>query len=161
MIDSFLQWLQSTPPSVAIAESTWLFPTIESVHVLALTMVVGSIAMIDLRLIGASQRDRSVIELTDEILPWTWCSFVVAVCTGALLFSSNAVKYFGILPFRIKMITILLAGINMLFFHFVTYRSAPLWHLQTKVPTSARVAGGVSLALWISVVSLGRWIGFV
>ncbi|MDB6084480.1 MAG: hypothetical protein JWN43_2361, partial [Gammaproteobacteria bacterium] len=123
--------------------------------------VVGSIAMIDLRLVGASQTDRSVIDLTGEVLPWTWTSFAVAVCSGALLFSSNAVKYFGILPFRLKMMAILLAGINMLYFHFVTYRTAPAWHLQARVPTSARVAGGLSLALWISIVTLGRWIGFV
>jgi hypothetical protein len=161
MIDSFLQWLQNTAPAVAIAESSWLFPSIESIHVLALTMVVGSIAMIDLRLIGASQRDRSVIDLTNEILPWTWASFAVAVSSGALLFSSNAVKYFANVPFRIKMIAMLLAGINMLFFHIVTYRTAPVWHLQAKLPVSARVAGGLSLALWMSIVGFGRWIGFV
>jgi hypothetical protein len=161
VIDSFLEWLQSTAPAVAIAESSWLFPTIETVHVLALTIVVGSIAMIDLRLIGASQRDRSVIELKIEVLPWTWTSFAVAVSSGFLLFCSNAVKYFANVPFRIKMIAMLLAGINMLFFHLVTYRTAPLWHLQAKVPASARVAGALSLALWISIVGFGRWIGFV
>jgi uncharacterized membrane protein len=161
MIDSFLQWLQNTAPAVAIAESSWLFPSIESIHVLALTMVVGSIAMIDLRLIGASQRDRSVIDLTNEILGWTWASFAVAVSSGALLFSSNAVKYFANVPFRIKMVAMLLAGINMLFFHVVTYRTAPVWHLQAKLPVAARVAGGLSLALWMSIVGFGRWIGFV
>lgn len=161
MIDSFLQWLQETAPAVAIAESSWLFPTIETVHVLALTIVVGSIVMIDLRLLGATQRHRSVIELTQEVLPWTWIGFAVAVCTGSLMFASNAVKYFANVPFRIKMILLASAGINMLFFHLVTYRSAHLWHMDAKIPPSGRIAGGVSLALWISIVGFGRWIGFV
>jgi uncharacterized membrane protein len=161
MIDSVLQWMQGTAPAVAIAESTWLFPTIETVHVLALTTVVGSIAMIDLRLIGAAQRHRSVIELTREVLPWTWIAFVIAVCSGSLMFASNAVKYFANLPIRIKMILLVSAGINMLYFHLVTYRSAHTWHMDAKIPRSGRISGAVSLALWISIVGFGRWIGFV
>lgn len=161
MIDSLLEWLQSTPPAVAIAESSWLFPTIETVHVLALTIVVGSISMIDLRLLGAAQRNRSVIELSTEVLPWTWIGFLVAACTGALMFASNAVKYFGNVPFRIKLALLLLAGLNMLYFHLVPYRSAHEWHLQARIPRAGRIAGGVSLALWISIVGFGRWIGFV
>ena len=161
MIDSFLEWLQGTAWAVAIAEGELLFPSIESVHVLALTIVVGSITMIDLRLIGAAQRHRSVIELTNEVLPWTWTGFAVAACTGSLLFSSKAVKYFANVPFRLKMILLLLAGLNMLLFHFVTYRSAPAWHLQAKIPAAGRIAGGISLFLWISIVVCGRWIGFV
>ena len=161
MIDSFLDRLQATAPAVAIAESTWLFPTIECIHVLALTIVVGSIAMIDLRLIGATQRRRSVIELSEEVLPWTWTGFLVAALSGALMFSSNAVKYFGNIPFRIKMMLLLLAGINMLSFHLFTYRTASEWHLHAKIPVPGRVAGAVSLALWIGIVGFGRWIGFV
>ena len=161
MIDSFLEWLQSTAPAVAIAESSWLFPTIETVHVLALTTVVGSIAMVDLRLIGAAQRHRSVIELTEEVLPWTWIGFTIAVATGSLMFASNAVKYFANGPFRIKMILLLSAGINMLIFHLVTFRSATAWHRDAAIPPAGRIAGGVSLVIWISVVGFGRWIGFV
>jgi uncharacterized membrane protein len=161
MIDSVLQWVQDTAPAIAIAESSWLFPTIETVHVLALTTVVGSIAMIDLRLIGAAQRHRSVIELTQEVLPWTWIAFAIAVCSGSLMFASNAVKYFTNVPIRIKMILLVSAGINMLYFHLVTYRSAHAWHMDAKIPRSGRIAGGVSLALWISIVGFGRWIGFV
>ena len=161
MINAFLEWLQGTAPAVAISESTWLFPSIESMHVLALTLVVGSITMIDLRLVGAAQRNRSVIELTNEVLPWTWIGFAIAVCTGSLLFSSNAVKYFANVPFRIKMCLLLLAGVNMMVFHLVTYKSAPVWHLQARIPAAGRIAGGLSLALWIGIVGCGRWIGFV
>ncbi len=161
MFDHFLHWLESTPIAVAISESSWLFPGIESVHVLAITLVVGSISMVDLRLLGINLRDRPVQELIAEVLPWTWISFAVAVCSGALLFSSNATHYWGTVPFRAKMLVMALAGLNMLVFHATTYRGVAAWGASRRLPRAARVSGGLSLALWIGVVSLGRWIGFV
>ena len=161
MFDHFLHWLESTPPAIAISESSWLFPGIESVHVLAITLVVGSITMVDLRLLDVNLRDRPVGELIDEILPWTWTSFAVAVCSGALLFSSNATHYWGTLPFRAKMLLLILAGVNMCVFHATTLRSVEVWGRRQPTPRAAKISGGVSLGLWIGVVTLGRWIGFV
>jgi hypothetical protein len=158
---TFLHWLESTAPAVAISESSWLFPGIESVHVLAITLVVGSITMVDLRLLNINLRDRPVGELIAEVLPWTWASFAVAVCSGALLFSSNATHYWGTVPFRAKMLLLGLAGLNMVAFHATTFRSVEVWGRQPQPPRAAKVSGGLSLALWIGVVSLGRWIGFV
>jgi hypothetical protein len=161
LLDHFLHWLESTPTAIAISESSWLFPGIESVHVLAITLVVGSITMVDLRLLDVNLRDRPVAELIDEILPWTWTSFAVAVCSGALLFSSNATHYWGTVPFRAKMLLLILAGVNMWVFHATIYRSVGVWGRQPRTPRAAKISGGVSLGLWIGVVSLGRWIGFV
>ncbi len=161
MFYTFLHWLESTAPATAISESTWLFPGIESIHVIAIALVVGSISMVDLRLLGVSLRDRPVGELTAEILPWTWASFAVAVCTGALLFSSSATKYWGTVPFRAKMLLLVLAGINMLVFHATTLRSVEVWGRQVRPPRAAKISGGISLGLWIGVVTFGRWIGFV
>ena len=161
MLDHFLHWLESTRLAIAISESSWLFPGIESVHVLAITLVVGSITMVDLRLLDVNLRDRPVGELIDEILPWTWTSFAVAVCTGVLLFSSNATHYWGTVPFRLKMLLLVLAGVNMTVFHATILRSVEVWGRQPRPPRAAKISGGVSLSLWIGVVSLGRWIGFV
>jgi len=161
LFDHFLHWLESTPPAIAISESSWLFPGIESVHVLAITLVVGSITMVDLRLLDVNLRDRPVGELIDEILPWTWTSFAVAVCSGALLFSSNATHYWGTVPFRAKMLLLVLAGVNMWVFHATIHRSIEVWGRQPRTPRTAKISGGVSLGLWIGVVTLGRWIGFV
>jgi hypothetical protein len=161
MFDQFLRWLEATSPAVAISESSWLFPGIECIHVLAIAMVVGSITMVDLRLLDINLRDRPAGELIAEVLPWTWVSFVVAVCSGALLFSSNASHYWRTVPFRAKMLLIALAGLNMLVFHATLYRSIAVWGLRQRSPRPAKLAGGISLALWIGVVALGRWIGFV
>jgi len=151
--------LQETSFATAIRESRWLFPTIETLHVLATGLVVGTIAMLDLRLLNLASRDRSVREVSQEVLPWTWTSFACAAITGALLFSSDAVKYFGNLQFRAKMVLLALGGLNTLIFEMGTFRSVAAWD-RGRTPLTAKFAGGVSLIFWIAVVTLGRWIGF-
>ena len=159
-IQTLLEGLQSTPVGTAIRESGWMFPIIECVHVLAITFVVGTIAMVDLRLLGFASRGRAVTRLTTEILPWTWGGFVVAVTTGSLLFSSAALKYFNNTPFRLKMVLLLLAGTNMVIFHAVTERSIHHWDEHPSPPMVAKVTGALSLLFWCGVIAAGRWIGF-
>jgi hypothetical protein len=156
-----LAWLEAQPFATAIAESGWLFPAVEVVHVVALALVVGSIAMLDLRLLGVSRRDYGVLELAAETLPWTWGAFAAALVSGALMFASAATSYADNVPFRIKLILIVLAGINMVVFHVTAYRTAHRWNHQLPTPVAARIAGTLSLTFWIGVVFFGRWIGFV
>jgi hypothetical protein len=78
-----------------------------------------------------------------------------------MLFSSNASHYWGTVPFRAKMLLLVLAGLNMIAFHATIFRSVDVWGGQRQTPRAAKVSGGISLALWIGVVTLGRWIGFV
>jgi len=151
--------LQETSLATAIRESRWLFPTIETLHVLATGLVVGTITMLDLRLLNLASRDRSVREVSAEVLPWTWASFACAAISGALLFSSDAVKYYGNLQFRAKIMLLLLSGVNTLIFELGTFRSVAAWD-RGRTPLAAKLAGGLSLIFWISVVTLGRWIGF-
>ena len=153
-----MSWLQSQPFSQEIAESTWLFPGFETLHVLALTMVVGSVAMMDVRLLGIG-RWRPASQVIAASLPWAWCAFAVAFTAGAMLFCSKAVTYYSNIPFRIKMVCMLLAGINMLVFHVMTSRKIKDWD-TSEPPVGARVAGGISLVLWVTIVAMGRWVGF-
>ena len=127
---------------------------------MAITLVVGSIAVVDLRLLGLASRRRAVTRLTGEVLPITWLAFVVAVITGLALFSSNAVKYSHNTFFLAKMALLVLAGLNMIVFHFITSRDIQRWDESPAVPAGVRLAGAFSLALWIAVVVCGRWIGF-
>ena len=115
-IQQFCDWLQAQAFAVAIGESPWLFPAIETVHVVALALVVGSIAMIDLRLLGWSQNGRTASDVIAQLLPVTWSAFAFAVATGTLMFSTNAAKYYVNLPFRLKMTCLLLAGVKLAFF---------------------------------------------
>jgi len=130
------------------------------VHVLALTIVVGSIVILDLRLMDLAWRERRVRAVSKEILPFTWGAFLVAVVTGSLLFSSKAVRYLEDLPFQIKILLICLAGLNMIVFHLTTYRRAAAWDNGGPTPRAARVSAALSLGLWALVIVFGRWIGF-
>jgi cytochrome bd-type quinol oxidase subunit 1 len=155
------EWIDATPLSVAVRESPWLFPTLETAHVLALGLTVGSIAMVDLRLLGWTNRDRPVEQMLSEFLPWTWTAFAMAVVSGLLMFSSAATRYAGLTPFIAKMLLLGLAGINMAVFQYSAHRTIGEWGRDRRPPLAARAAGAISLLLWLFIVTLGRWIGFV
>jgi hypothetical protein len=143
-----------------VRENDLLFPFIESVHVLAVCLVVGSIAVVDLRLLGFASVDRPVGRLMRSILPITVGAFGLAVAAGSLLFISHASKYLENRFFIAKITLIALAGVNMAVFHLIGARNLDQWENDAMPPPSARVAGGLSLLLWISIVACGRWIGF-
>jgi hypothetical protein len=138
----------------------WLFPIVETLHVISLAMVFGSIAMVDLRLVGATSRNSAMSRLSGEVLPYTWGAFICAIVTGTLLFISKAHVYFYNLQFQLKFLCMLLAGMNMAVFHFGTYRRVLEWDDRHPPPRAARLAGALSIALWIGVIFFGRWIGF-
>jgi hypothetical protein len=160
-VSDLLGALENLPVGVAVRESTWLFPTLESLHVISIALVVGTIMIVDLRLLYIASRSRAASELINEVLPWTWVAFACAVMSGGLLFMSAAVKYAHNAPFQLKMLLLLLAGINMAIFHRRSYRQIGLWDCGPMIPAGARLAGGISLLIWVIVVAMGRWIGFV
>jgi hypothetical protein len=143
-----------------VRENDLLFPFIESVHVLAVCLVVGSIAVVDLRLLGFASVDRPVGRLMRSILPITVGAFGLAVAARSLLFISHASKYLENRFFIAKITLIALAGVNMAVFHLIGARNLDRWENDALPPLFARVAGGLSLFLWVSVVACGRWIGF-
>jgi hypothetical protein len=155
----FCRWLEDTPMATAIAESDWLFPGLEAIHVVALTTVVGSIAMVDLRLLSVLFRNVDCSRLIQHTLPVTWVAFAFAVASGFFLFASAATNYLENGPFRYKLLLILLAGVNMAIFHFVTGKRLTDW-IPPRMPAGAKFAGAASLLLWTGAVVLGRWIAF-
>ena len=160
-LDVLLRSLEATSFATVIRENESLFPWIEALHVLAITLVIGSIAIVDLRLMGLASLDRAVTRLTADVLRCTWAAFVVAAITGALLFASNAFNYAHNFYFQTKFIFLALAGINMAIFHLFVSRDIERWGASPHTtPLPAKIGGAVSLALWIGVVACGRWIGF-
>lgn len=154
-LESFAAWLSETPLSIALTDSELAFPAIESLHVIALTLVVGSIAIVDLRLIGVASKTRDPADLIRSILPITWTAFAVALVTGLLLFSANPVSYTANFYFLGKLALLGVAGLNMLLFHIFSHR-----HLQTHGAIAPKISGAASLLLWVTIVAFGRWIGF-
>ena len=160
-IVGILQQINDSSMAEAIRESVWLFPALETVHVIAIVIVVGSITRLDLRLLGLVSRDRPVTEVSDEMLPWTWIAFGVAVIFGVLLWTSKPIKYFQIAFFDVKFVLMMLAGINMLYFQRVTFKTVTQWNRDPIPPAAVRIAGGLSLAFWLSIVICGRFTGFI
>lgn len=162
-LDGILTFIQNLPLAAAVRGDNpgteWYFPIVETCHVLTLTIVFGTIAMVDMRLLGWTSRGISIKRLTEETLPWTWTAWVLAAITGSLMFMSKAVTYAGNFDFRMKFIFMALAALNMLVFHFGAYRRVADWDVG-RPPTAARVAGGLSLSFWLAVIFFGRWIGF-
>lgn len=156
-----LTWIDASPMAEEIRVSLWMFPALEIAHVTALAVVLGSIARVDLRLVGLTSRNRSIAEMSREMLPWTWAGFAFTTLFGVLLFVGQPVKYVGIAFFDVKIILILLAGLNVLVFEYLTRRSEDAWDRAPTPPLQVRLAGGLSLAFWISVTICGRLIGFV
>jgi hypothetical protein len=160
MLQTLAVALEDTPLGQYVAASAWAFPTLEALHVLFLATVFGSIVVLDLRLIGLAFRTWRVTELSAQILPITWVAFAGAVVSGGLLLSSQATTYLANTSFRLKVLMLALAGLNMLVFHLGTWRTVKAWDGRGVPPMAARAAGLLSICCWIGVVVFGRWIGF-
>jgi uncharacterized membrane protein len=159
-INELLEWLQASSLAVFIHKKPWAFTTIEVIHVFAISLVIGTIAIVDLRLLGLASTKRPVTELSRQILPFTWAAFVLAVIAGSLLFISRATEYVANAMFWIKMALIVVAGINMVIFEFITVRGVKEWNLDPRPPQAVRLAGGISIACWVLVLVFGRLIAF-
>src|ERR1051326_6838649 len=155
-----LAWLESSQIAGGIRNSLYLFPLIESFHVLGLAMVFGTIAIIDLRLLGIASTRRPFSRVASDVLKWTWVAFGLTVSTGLLMFSTNAAVYFHNNFFRTKMVLLALAGLNMLVFEFTAGRSIRHWDEGDAAPRMGKTAAVGSLILWMSIIFMGRWTGF-
>ena len=154
------KWLEGAPVAAGVRESLWLFPAIESVHLLGMAVLFSTIAAFDLRLLGLVLRAVGIRDLARRLLPWTWAAFAVQVVTGALLFSSEATHMVVNPAFRIKMLLIALAGLHALAFRWIA-RGLPDGEASSPPPMRAQIAGLTSLLLWTGIVAAGRWIGFI
>ena len=155
---TFWLWLQDHPISQHIGY-TWWFPLLESIHVIAIGLVIGSIMTVDLRLLGLAGVRYPVSQVMRKLVPWTWAAFVVAAITGFGMFMARASAYVENPAFQIKFMLLPLAFLNMAYFQFRTFRGVDDWDTAREMPTAARAAGAASLLLWAGIVFAGRWIG--
>ena len=152
--------LETSPLGDFVASSSWAFPALESAHVVAIVTVVGTVAIMDLRLLGLASTSWTMTQMTRDTLRWTWAAFVVSVITGTLLFVSKAHIYAEEPWFLAKLTLIAVAGVNMAIFHVLSWRNVADWDSDRAAPMSGKIAGGLSLALWLVAIFCGRWIGF-
>ena len=154
------QGIESSHIGTAIRQSLWAFPLLNLVHLLGLTVAAGTIVYWDLRLLGLGLKRSAVSELGRELLPWTWGGFAVMFVSGLLLAWCEAGRLYCNVFFRMKMLLLLLGALNVLIFHLTIYRGVSAWDTAPVTPLGARIAGGLSLALWFGLIACGRAIGY-
>jgi hypothetical protein len=154
------QWLSATSTATAMRESPWIYSLIESVHVLGITAIAGTAAILDLRLLGVTMRRESVSHIVAQVVPIACWGGAIMFASGLLLFWAKAADCYGNPAFRLKILLLFLAGLNPLVFHLTTYRSVASWDDAGKPPTAARIAGILSLFLWASIIIAGRAIAY-
>ena len=152
--------LADQPWSIALHESLYGYPIVESVHVWALCLFVGLTIVLDLRLTGLTFRTVPVSEVVRRILPWQIIGFVVMVISGVLLFYAIPIRSYQNVFFRLKMITLVLAGLNAWTYHYGIHRKINEWGSEGRPPRRARIAGAFSLVLWAVIVVSGRMIAY-
>ena len=157
----FCQWLEAQGWAVAIHQSLWLFPLLETAHLFGIILLVGATSALDLRLIGLTMKREPVSRLAARLLPWAWAGLTIQIVTGFFLFASEATRCFGNTAFRLKMLMLVLAGLNALVFHQTIYRRVANWDEAPVTPASAKLAGCCSILLWFGIVAAGRWIAFL
>jgi hypothetical protein len=157
---SVVQSIQDSGVAEWMRTSVKAMPIVESIHVLAAATVFGTIFIVDLRLLGFPNTRRPFTRVSDEMLKLTWGAFFTALVTGLLMFAANANTYYENTAFRLKMAALLLAGLNMAIFQLVTFRGVGSWNTDVKPPSAARLAGVLSILVWVTVIFFARWIGF-
>jgi hypothetical protein len=157
---NFFQRMGDSSWSTGLHESRYAYDLIESVHVWALCLFFGLAVMFDFRLLGWTMKSVPVSEVARRLLPWTAVGFVVMVISGTLLFSAIPLRSYQNIFFRAKMIMLLLAGLNVWIFHSGVYRRVTRWDVDSVTPKAARVAGALSLVLWVCIVLSGRMIAY-
>ena len=166
MFHDLLQWLQDVPGatdgdpftswSQQFAGSLHLWALVEGTHLLSLMLFAGTILMVDLRMLGLAFRNVPYSTLNNRVLPLTVAGFVLVMMTGALLFFSNPVHYYHSVFFRAKVVFIIIAAINIFWFHYRTQKSQAEWDTQPSPPAPVKIAAGVSIASWLLVIVFGR-----
>src|SRR5262245_16024841 len=154
------QRVQEMPSSIALRESLWMYPIVETVHVLGLCLFVGTAWLWDLRLLGVMLRGVPVSRVSKQILPWTTVGFAIMAVSGLGLVFSEPLRFYSNIFFRIKLVLLASAGLNAFIFHKTVGRRKDEWHSSTLLPVRAWLSGALSLGLWATVIVTGRLIAY-
>ena len=159
-LHSFAEWLDSHAWSTGLHESLWVYPLLNSTHVLTVTLFVGLLLMVDLRMLGVAFKGTPVSELTSRLLPWSVGGFVVMFASGLLLFYAIPVRTTHSVWFRVKVVLLIVGAINAWLFHRRVSRDRERWDSQPKPPFGVRATAAVSLVTWTGVIVMGRMIAY-
>jgi hypothetical protein len=157
---SFCQWLYDSGIGAGIRESVWVFPIIEGTHLLGIALSVGLLCWFDLRLLGLVLRDQPVSKVWHQVMPVAFVGFALMFVSGLLLFWAEAITAYHSVHFWIKVVLLLLAGVNALSFETTAHRNMGEWDMSAVPPLRARMTGAISLVLWMAIIITGRTMAY-
>ena len=158
--DALLGALEEGGIASAMRDSLWLYPLVETVHIIGFSILVGAVVMFDLRILGISKRI-SVRLLARHLLPWSLGALLLIVPTGTLMFASEATDLVSNRAFVVKMLLLMLAGANAAAFHLGSFRDAGQWDQNSSSPIGAKVHAVASMLIWAGVITCGRMIAYL
>jgi hypothetical protein len=160
MFRPLADWLAATPLSKALSDQSWVVPTSQSIHILAVSAVFASALMINLRLLGVGARGRSVSQLSDTLIPWMWRGLVVLLLTGSIQTLAEPVRQFVTPVFWAKMTMIVIVTVMTILFVRALRRNASLWDDVSSRPPQAKIFAVVSTLMWLAIIVCGRFIAY-
>jgi hypothetical protein len=160
MFRPFADWLSDTPLSKTFQDHSWVVPTSQSIHILAVSIVFGSACMINLRLLGVGRSGRSVSQLSNTVVPWMWGGLAVLLLTGIVQIITEPVRQFVTPMFWAKMMMIVVVGVMTALYARAVRRNAPAWDASASRPWTAKVFALLSTLLWLAIIVCGRFIGY-
>jgi hypothetical protein len=154
------EWLEATPLGLLVRESAWGFPILVALHIMGIMLSVGTLVWFDLRLLGVSMTGVKASLMYRRLMPWMFAGFTVMFITGFMLLAGFATNAYSNVYFRIKVIAMVLAALNALFYHRFTERRIAQWDDAPGPPAAARMAGLVSISVWMTVILAGRMMSY-
>ena len=162
MLENFINWLGATPASQVIQKVFWIIPTVQIAHILAISVVLASMAMFDLRLLGLAGKRNSIAALSRRFMPWLWSALIVLAVSGSILIVGEPKRALGNVSFELKMAMLATAIAVTVGFQVILKRdlAAGGTDLAPAHFGIAKITGLVSLALWAAIAVAGRLIAY-
>jgi uncharacterized membrane protein SirB2 len=161
MILEFCKWLGQTPLSITIQSVSWIIPTVQTIHILCVAIVVTYSAMLDLRLMGVAGKGRSIARMTHDAMPWIWSALTALATTGTILIIAEPARELTNAAFWLKMSLLAVGVFLTILVQRGVGKDEGYWESSVSRRRMARFVAAVSILLWIAVVSAGRWIGYI
>jgi len=152
-------WLAATPVAQAMRDGVWLYPIVEIFHITGFAVLVGAVALFDLRLLGCA-RALPLRPLAAHLLPWAVASLLLIVPAGLLMFATQPRDFLSNQTFLLKMALLLAAGVNAALFHLGPWRHVTAWEVDVATPLNARLHALLSLLLWVGIIACGRLLAY-
>jgi hypothetical protein len=161
MILEFCRWLGQTPLSITIQSVSWIIPIVQTIHILSVAIILTYSAMLDLRLMGVAGKGRSIARMTHDAMPWIWNALKLLATTGTILIIAEPARELTNAAFWLKMSLLVVGVVLTVLVQRGVGKDEAYWESSVSRRRMARFVAAVSILLWISIASAGRWIGYI